>query len=415
MLKPCPVLRPRRSPLAAAPSRRPQPSRRRGFRSWCLALVAALLAVTGRPGPAEASFVFNPLGFIEETVVSGLPLATGIAFAPDGRMFIALKGGVVRVYQNGTLLSTPFLDITSQVANSNDRGLLGITVDPQFPAKPYIYLLYVWNPPGYTNTAVGGRVSRLIRVEADPAAGYNVAKAGSTSPQTVPGGPGHVILLGNNSTAANIGNPTDGRDTTKASCMTGFSMSGAPVEDCIPADEDSHSIGTVLFGHDGSLFVGSGDGSNYTAVDPRALRAINLNSLAGKIMRIDPATGQGLPDNPFFDASCPQCNRSKVYSMGLRNPFRFTLHPETDEPWIGDVGWNTWEEINTGKGANFGWPCYEGGTSGSPAPVEGGITTSLKMGSYQSSTQYERGVRHAVCPGACGGARACLHVQPQRQ
>ena len=96
-------------------------------------------------------------------------------------------------------------------------------------------------------------MSRLIRVEADPAQGYNVALPGSSQPQTVVGGPGHVILLGKNSTAANIGNPNDGRDKTKASCMTGLSMNGTPVEDCIPSDEDSHSIGTVAFGTDGSL------------------------------------------------------------------------------------------------------------------------------------------------------------------
>jgi glucose/arabinose dehydrogenase len=70
---------------------------------------------------------------------------------------------------------------------------------------------------------------------------------------------------------------------------------------------------------------------------------------------------------------------------GLRNPFRFTLHPVTREPYIGDVGWNAWEEINTGKGANFGWPCYEGGAAGTPAPVESGTTTSLQQGSYASN------------------------------
>ena len=58
---------------------------------------------------------------------------------------------------------------------------------------------------------------------------------------------------------------------------------------------------------------------------------------------------------------CPASNRSKVWAYGLRNPFRFTDPPRTSEPYIGDVGWNTWEEIDTGKGANFGWPCYEGG------------------------------------------------------
>src|SRR4030095_8392902 len=98
------------------------------------------------------------------------------------------------------------------------------------------------------------------------AQGDIVARRGSEVPQTVAGGPGHVIILGKNSTAANIGNPTDGRDTTKASCMTGLSPTGTPIEDCIPSDEDSHSIGTVMFGADGSLFVGSGDGSNYSDV-----------------------------------------------------------------------------------------------------------------------------------------------------
>jgi len=58
---------------------------------------------------------------------------------------------------------------------------------------------------------------------------------------------------------------------------------------------------------------------------------------------------------------------SKVYAYGLSQPaFRFTIHPDTNEPYIGDVGWSTWEEIDTGKGANFGWPCYEGGAAGSP-------------------------------------------------
>ncbi len=346
------------------------------------ALLPALLLAVCAPGPARATLTFTPSGFIEETIASGLPFATGMAFAPDGRLFITQKNGQVRVWQNGTLLTAPFVDISAQVADSNDRGLLGVAVHPDFPHTPYIYLLFTWNPPGYSNLAIGGRVSRLIRVEADPAQGYNVALPGSEVPQTVVGGPGHVIILGKNSTAANIGNPSDGRDTTKASCMTGLSPTGTPIEDCIPSDEDSHSIGTVMFASDGTMFAGSGDGSNYSDVDRRALRSQNINSLAGKVVHIDPVTGNGVPSNPFYDAACPSCNRSKVYAYGLRNPFRFTLHPVTGEPYIGDVGWNSWEEINTGKGSNFGWPCYEGGAAGTPAPAESGTTTSLQQGSY---------------------------------
>ena len=82
--------------------------------------------------------------------------------------------------------------------------------------------------------------------------------------------------------------------------MNPKTANGTPVRDCIASDEDSHTIGTVAFGPDGSLFVSSGDGSNYINVDPRALRSQNLDSLNGKILRIDPMTGNGLPDNPFF-------------------------------------------------------------------------------------------------------------------
>jgi hypothetical protein len=77
-----------------------------------------------------------------------------------------------------------------------------------------------------------------------------------------------------------------------------------------------------------------------------------------------------LDTNPFYDMDHPESNRSKIYSLGLRNPFRFALHPQTSEPYIGDVGWSNWEEVNTGRGANFGWPFYEGG-SGVSLPTNG--------------------------------------------
>ena len=357
------------------------PLRERALRGLCCALLAASLLLPSRAG-AVLSFV--PSGFTADLVAGGLPFATGISFSRDGRLFIALKSGVVRVYRDGALLPTPFVDLSAQVNDNHDRGLLGITLHPDFPEQPYVYLLFTHDPPGTADNGGGARVSRLVRVTADAAQGFDVAVAGSAVPQTTPGGPGHVVLLGANSTKANIGNENDGRDKTKASCMTGLTMAGAPTQDCIPADENSHTIGTVLFGSDGSLFVGSGDGSNYTEVDHRALRAQNLDSLAGKILRIDPATGAGLPDNPYYQAGSPASNRSKVWAYGLRNPFRFTVNPVTNQPFVGDVGWNTWEEINTGKGANFGWPCYEGGVV-SGGGNEGGNTTSLQMSSYRTN------------------------------
>lgn len=371
-------------------------------------LISAAAVVVLPARPAQAVLSGLPSGFVDETVVGGLPFPTAIAFTPDDRMFIALKSGIVRLYENGALLPTPFIDIQARVHDNHDRGLLGLATHPEFPRQPYIYLLYTHDPAGVTpdqGSPVVGRVSQLLRVAADPATGYRTALPGS-----------EVVLLGASSTRANIGNETDGRNTAFASCMSPKNMSGTPVEDCIPSDENSHTIGTVAFAPDGSLVVSSGDGSNYGAVDPRALRAQLLDSLAGKILRIDPVTGAGRPDNPFFDPANPNRNRSKVWASGLRNPFRVAVHPVTGDVYAGDVGWGTWEEINTGKGANFGWPCYEGGaTSGS----ESGSTTSLQQGSYRSNAAtsarctalYNQGLSAVKAPSfaynhAAGGASA---------
>lgn len=292
-----------------------------------------------------------PPGFVEEVVVSGMNVPIGFDWAADGRIFFAEKRGVVRVFQNGALLPTPFIDIQSEVNNTGDRGLLGIAVHPEFPTLPYLYLLYTYDPPevyGSTGSAGpdgnGQRVARLIRVTANSATGYNTAVTGSA-----------VVLLGTNSTYANIANPA-----TYAANVPGSCGDMTPIQDCIPADERSHTIGTVIFGTDGSLFVGNGDGSSYVSADVRATRALNLDSMAGKIFRIHPLTGDAYPDNPYYDGDLSS-NRSKVYNLGLRNPYRFAIHPVTNEPFIGDVGWTVWEEINSGRGANFGWPCYEGG------------------------------------------------------
>lgn len=297
-----------------------------------------------------------PTGFVADTVVTGLNTAVVFDWAPDGRMFIGEKAGVIRIVQNGSILSAPFVDLSSQVNNVHDRGLLGVAVHPEFPTQPFVYALYTHDPPGTTPDAGFSRVSRLSRYTADPAYNFNRALAGS-----------EVVLLGANGTLANIPRPNE-RNPAMPACGN----IGAYVEDCIPADEQSHTIGTVRFGKDGSLFVGSGDGGNYTTAQNYNVRALDINSLAGKIMRIHPLTGEAYADNPFFNGNF-DANRSKVYSYGLRNPFRFTVDPVTGEPYVGDVGWGSWEEINRGRGANFGWPCYEGGNG-----------TSLQQSSYAS-------------------------------
>ena len=330
--------------------------------------LAGEVQVTVRPvrlGSGLSPQAALPSGFGLEVVASGLDGGVAFDFAAEGRIFIAEKRGVVKVVQD-RVLGTPFADLSKEVNNFHDRGMLGLAVHPDFPAKPYVYVLYTYDPPEVKGSGYGGpdnggaRVSRLLRLTADASQNYNVAVPGSA-----------VVLLGKNSTYANIGAPT-ARNGMVPSCGTGGNTAGSYVQDCLPADEWSHTIGTVRFAPDGSLFVGNGDGSNYGGVQDYAVRALDLDSLSGKVLRINPLTGAGYSTNPFYDGN-PNSNRSKVYNYGLRNPFRFTLHPQTGVPFIGEVGWNTWEEVNSGRGKNFGWPCYEGGNG-----------ASLQQGGYRS-------------------------------
>lgn len=312
------------------------------------------------------SQLFSPdtptAGVDQETIASGLNQPTAMDWTPNGDlMFVAEKSGVVKVYQNGELLATPFIDISDQVNDVRDRGLLDIAIHPDFPNQPYVYLLYTYDPPQvFQNTGLAGpdgtgnRAGRLIRVRADGGTGFTTAIAGSEE-----------ILLGKNSTWDNFNafvNSTNNFNEPPA----GINPDGSNVQDFLAADSESHTIGSVEFGPDGALYVSNGDGTSYNRVDPRTVRVQDINNLSGKILRINPDTGEGLANNPFFDPADPNANRSKVFQFGLRNPFRFAVDDATGEVWVGDVGWTQWEELNqAGPGANFGWPYYEGesGTS----------------------------------------------------
>jgi len=292
---------------------------------------------------AAPAYTALPDGFYEERIVAGLRLPTSFAVARDGRVFITEKSGRVRVVEDGVLLTEPFIDLSTEVNDTADRGLMGVAVHPRFPAQPYVYLAYTYDPPEvrrvYAET--GARVARVLRVEVDPI-NPNVHKAGSG-----------VVVLGTNSIFENIGNPEQG-DTEPFTC---YDENGMHVRDCLATEGTAHTIDFMRFARDGSLFVSMGDGvvnskGNWRAQDP--------NSLNGKILRIDPMTGNGYANNPFYDGDLT-ANRAKVWAMGLRNPFRFTFHPTTGALWVGEVGNNTWEELNVGTaGANFGWPCFEG-------------------------------------------------------
>ncbi|MFN7921313.1 MAG: LamG-like jellyroll fold domain-containing protein [Bryobacteraceae bacterium] len=341
-----------------------------------------------------------PTGFSTETIATGLSLPTDIAFAAGNRIFISTRSGVVRLVVNGALQAQPFIDISTDVGSISDRGLLGIAVHPNFPATPYVYLLHTYDPPGVAPDGLGARVSRLVRVTADSAQGYNVALANSM-----------VVLLGKNSTFANIGDSTTLENQTLVACQTGAAGTQTYVEDCIASDYDTHSIGMVAFGADGRLYLASGDASSANIADLRALRAQDLDSLNGKILRIDPATGQGLADNPFYNGN-PNSNRSKVWSYGLRNPFRFTQHPTTQAIYIGDVGWNDWEEVNTGAGKNFGWPCYEGNSSGSAQQPTYATATATSARCQQLYAQGAAAVQRPLISYSHNGGGAAVILGP---
>ena len=265
-----------------------------------------------------------PNGFEERTIAPGLSAPTAIAWAPDGRMFIAEKKGRVKVVSaSGVLQTTPLLDISSHVYGIADRGLLGIAVDSDFASNHYMYLLYVYQPPSPPDQ-FGARTSRLTRVTVND---NNTASS-------------ETVLLGG------VGTPPCPAPSNTV--------------DCIPADGDSHSIGTVRSAPDGTLWAGSGDGADWSKVDPLAVRTYDEQSFAGKIWHID-RNGNGLPGHPF----CPDDSNlthvcTKIYAKGFRNPFRFSLRAGAG-PAVGDVGWETTEEIDLlSPGGNYGWPCYEG-------------------------------------------------------
>ena len=290
----------------------------------------------------HATHAAVPPGFVNEAYASGFTFPVGVTFdPPTGRMFVLEKRGKVWIRQNNVTLQPPFIDLVDEVHDAGDKGLLGIALDPNFSSNHYVYLLYAVDPifgqPDEPEDAIDfGRLTRYT-------ANGNVADLGS-----------RLVLLG----------------SVALSAPPGCSI--------------THSIGTVKFGFDGSLFVGAGEGAHPEFVDggqnvlPNdplceatfggaqdlgALRSQSMISMGGKILRIDPATGLGLPDNPFWDGD-PSSPQSRVWVKGLRNPYRFNLRPGSPSPgtiYVGDVGWMHWEEINVAHGGeNFGWPCWEG-------------------------------------------------------
>lgn len=331
------------------------------FRHY-IALVAFFFSLMGPSGRVTGQTV--PSGFNDALVMAGFDAPVGFTFDANGRMYVWEKGGKVWIVENGARLPSPLVDISAEVGNWRDHGCLGFALDPNFLSNGRIYLYYLvdrhhllhFGTPSYsasTNEYFNATIMRCTRYTA----------IGPSFNTTDPAS--RFVLLG---------------ETKK----TG-----------IPLLFESHSTGSLVFGTDGTLMLSSGDAASYNSADvgndpatyyAQALtdsilrpsenvgsyRSQLVDCLNGKVLRIDPETGNGVPSNPFYDASAPRSPHSRVWAMGLRNPYRMNLRPgsgSTDPTagnpgalYIGDVGWSSYEELNicTEGGMNFGWPKFEG-------------------------------------------------------
>ncbi|MFD1143979.1 putative Ig domain-containing protein [Larkinella insperata] len=299
---------------------------------------------------------FKP-GFSEEVYIdeSG---AVGFAFDKNGAMYIwTIDGRVVRVDPQSKKKST-LLDISGEVGRYDDFGLLGMALDNNFLNNGRFYLYYVIR---YAPVKYQGTYARVTRYEANKDDGFRSIKPNSRQ-----------ILIG----APDPNNPSKG-------------VPG----DCIVLTSSSHAGGGITMGADGSLLIPTGDGAapafdegNYSetyhsqsiqngfmtaAENIGSYRSQVDFSLSGKVLRINPDNGNGLPGNPGYDPSNPRSVKSRIFASGLRQPFRTSLRPNTGSAdvnagdpgslYVGEVGLTDWEEINViKKGANYGWPFEEG-------------------------------------------------------
>ena len=257
-----------------------------------------------------------------EDFADGFSSPLALKNAGDERLFVVEQGGVIKIVDlNGVVNSTPFLDIQSIVNAGGERGLLGLAFHPEYQTNGRFFV-------HYSNSSGDTQISEFSVSTSNP----DIANPNS-----------EVMLL-------TVSQP--------------FS---------------NHNGGTIAFGpQDGYLYIGLGDGGGGGDTNNNAQ---NPSLLIGKLLRIDIDTqsggnNYGIPsDNPFL--SDPN-TRDEIWATGLRNPFRFSMDPETNTIWIGDVGQNAREEVNRASlsqaGLNYGWRCYEGNapynTSGCPDESE---------------------------------------------
>ncbi|WP_322815193.1 PQQ-dependent sugar dehydrogenase [Chloroflexus sp.] len=269
------------------------------------------------PAPTSPVVVVDPtmFSYALEQVADGFSRPTHITHAGDGsgRLFVVEQAGRIWVLRNGAKVSTPFLDIREQVGSrGNEQGLLSVAFHPQFAGNGRFFV-------NYTNTN-GDTV--VAEYRADP--------------------------------SSDQADPASARELLR-----------------IEQPAANHNGGLLLFGNDGYLYIGTGDGGG--AGDPLDAGQ-RLDTLLGKLLRIDIDNGQpyAIPaDNPFVNTADAL---PEIWAYGLRNPWRFTFDPVTNLIFIADVGQNEQEEINVASaatgGLNYGWRLMEGDQCYRPASCD---------------------------------------------
>lgn len=263
-----------------------------------LALAMSLGALLLLGGPASGVAKL-PAGFTQTRVTTGLQSPTTMEFAPDGRIFVAEQAGKLRVVKAGKLLATPALDLSGRIDPTGERGLLSIAFDPAFSKNGFVYLYYT------------------MRATASERAHNRVVRFTASGDRLLPATEKLLLRLNNLSTKTN------------------------------------HNGGAIHFGQDGKLYVAVGENANPN-------NAQIFGNLLGKMLRIN-KDGTIPSDNPYFANDNVVGKNKAIWARGLRNPYSFAVQSGTGRIHINDVGAQTWEEINRGaKGANYGWPVYEG-------------------------------------------------------
>jgi glucose/arabinose dehydrogenase len=261
---------------------------------------ASLLAGQLLAASCATDAVAVPAGFVDELVAGGLSAPTAMAFAPDGRLFVAEQAGAVRVVKDGALLAAPFVRLT--VDPDGERGLLGIAFHPNFAGNGFVYLYHT--VPG---SPAHNRVTRFT-------ASGDVARAGSAVP---------ILDLDRLSSARN------------------------------------HNGGAIHFGPDGKLYVAVGDNADHAnaqSLSNRLGKMLRINA-DGSIPADNPSSFPRISGSPVG------ANRA-IWAVGLRNPFTFAIQRHSGAMIINDVGAQTFEEVNRGAaGRNYGWPASEGPTT----------------------------------------------------